>query len=159
MKIKVKNDEKSKPTCQFCLSPDLTGKPVIICERCGAITHEQCIKENNGCPTPGCAKSMKMPAKMPPSPVPAAQAEVPTYRPRLKERWSDFELHHRAAADFFRHLLISTIVGIMCVVVVGTVRWAYIYGGVVIARWCIIGFISIAVSGYYVHDRIKRERG
>lgn len=158
MKIKVKND-KPKTICQYCLSPDLTGKPVIICDRCQAITHEQCIKENNGCPTPGCAKSMKMPAKMPPAPVPVAQAEVSIYEPSLKERWSDFELHHRAAADFLRHLLISTMVGLMCVVVVGIVRWTYIYGGASMACSCIVSIIGFAISSYYIHTRISRKNG
>lgn len=159
MKIKVKND-KPKTICQYCLSPDLTGKPVIICDRCQAITHEQCIKENNGCPTPGCAKSMKMPAKTAPAPVHATQVTVPVYRPSLKERWSDFEMRHRSAADFTKYLVISSLIGVTLGVMAVCVKMIYFTGGVLTAFLgaCLFAVIPIIIARF-MYNHVKRSNG
>lgn len=105
MKIQVKDDGKPKLVCQFCQSKDLTGNAVIICPRCKAITHEQCIKENSGCPTPGCSKSMTV-IKGAPA-CAAAPLPAPTYVPAWRDRWMDFESARPTLAIMIRYFVIT----------------------------------------------------
>lgn len=47
-----------KQRCPYCHKDDLRGKPIVWCDRCGAMSHAECVAEHGACPVPGCGKPL-----------------------------------------------------------------------------------------------------
>ncbi len=152
LKIRVDNN-KPKPVCQFCQSEDLTGKPVIICSRCRAITHDECIKENGGCPTPGCAKSMKVVKDGTGAPV--CHTVPPAYVPTWRDAWQDFERDQPAYATGIRHFLLTSAIFLPLGIMAVTIARIYERFGAIPV---VLILPMFALIGYAIVINIRKRR-